>query len=57
MKKEYIKPNMLVVKLQPTTIICVSRKVYSGDTGITSGGSGFGSGRASECNTAGWDEW
>ena len=48
---------MLVVKLQPTTIICVSRKVYSGDTGITSGGSGFGSGRASECNTAGWDEW
>ena len=47
-KQAYMKPQMLMVSIHQSTIICVSTvsKVISGDTGITYGGGGNGTARA-----------
>ena len=61
-KKSYIHPTMIVVKLQHQSIICESvRSVSSGDTGITLGGNdasyveGGGEIRTKESSGV-WDE-
>ena len=63
MKKTYLKPTMMVVRLQQQSIICaspvnrVSTNLDEGDA-IGYGGSGSGPARARQHSDAGWDdEW
>ena len=60
MKKTYLQPTMMVVRLQQQSIIC-SSKVRSvstnltGDDAISFGGGGTGAARV-KSNTVDWDE-
>lgn len=57
MKKEYIKPDMRVVRIEHQQIICTSdlvSNVNSGDTGIGYGGGGSGPNRARQHSV--WDD-
>jgi len=63
MKKQYMKPDMKVVKLQHQCIICTSdpvRSVDGGDTGIGYSGGGSGPARARQhdgIDRDDWDDW
>ena len=54
-KKNYQKPSMIIVHMQPQGLICATlRNVESGDTGIKYGGGGGNSG---EARSRGFDDW
>lgn len=59
MKKTYLKPTMMVVKLQQQGIICTSGvRSVSGNADIDYGGGGSGPARARQHNGIDWDdEW
>ena len=57
MKKNYVMPQMKVVKINQRSFIMASdgvHSVYSGDTGIGYGGAGSGEGRSRDYDD--WDE-
>ena len=58
-KNEYQKPEMRVVKIQQTQMLCGSplTEVNSGDTGIGIGGTGSGPARARQPGGIDWDDW
>ena len=62
MKKTYLQPTMMVVRLQQQSIICasygvnrVSSNLTDGDA-ISFGGAGSGPARV-KSNTVDWDDW
>ena len=60
MKKTYLQPTMMVVRLQQQSIICTSNDVsrVSGNAGIDYGGGGSGPARARQNSGTDWDnEW
>ena len=62
MKKTYLQPTMMVVRLQQQSIICSSpvtvSDVNSGDTDITLGGAGSGPARVRSYGGIDWDnDW
>ncbi|MBQ7237592.1 MAG: hypothetical protein IJS20_02250 [Bacteroidales bacterium] len=54
MKKSYNKPEILVVNLESSQIIC-----FSDNAGLDNGGPGHGDGRAADYRMRGsdWDEY
>ena len=57
-KNEYQKPEMRVVKIQQTKMLCGSiTGVDSGDAGIGIGGPGSGPARARQHGGIDWDDW
>ncbi len=58
MKKTYLQPAMMVVRLQQQSIICTSNGVnrVSGNVDLDYGGSGTGPARV-KSNTVDWDDW
>lgn len=54
MKKSYNKPEILVVNLESSQIIC-----FSDNAGLDNGGPGHGEGRAADYRMRGsdWDEY
>ena len=60
MKKTYLQPTMMVVRLQQQSIICTSNDVsrVNSNAGIDYGGGGTGPARARQNNGTDWDnEW
>jgi hypothetical protein len=57
MKKTYLQPTMMVVRLQQQSIICSSPvNRVSGNTDIGYGGGGKGPARARSHGSTGWDD-
>ena len=58
MKKTYLKPTMMVVKLQHQGIICTSEvRGVTSDAGIGYGGGGRGSARVRGREEVDWDDY
>ena len=59
MKKTYLKPTMMVVKLQHQGIICTSDVIrgVNSDAGIGYGGGGRGSARVRGREEVDWDDY
>ena len=60
MKKTYLQPTMMVVRLQQQSIICTSNDVsrVSGNTDLDYAGGGTGPARARSYGDTDWDnEW
>ena len=59
MKKTYLQPTMMVVRLQQQSIICASPvSDVSSNADMGYGGGGNGPARARQHSDAGWDdEW
>lgn len=52
-KKNYQKPSMIIMHMQPQGLICATlRNVESGDTGIK-----YGGGNSGEARSRGFDDW
>jgi hypothetical protein len=59
MKKTYLKPTMMVVKLQQQGIICTSTPVtsVSSNADLNYDGGGSGPARARSHGGIDWDDW
>ena len=58
MKKKYMKPTIMVVKLQQQSIICASDvKSFNSNADLDYGGGGSVPARARSYGGSDWDDW
>ena len=58
MKKTYLQPTMMVVRLQQQSIICTSPvRSVSGNADLNYDGGGTGPARVRQHNAMDWEDW